>query len=207
MPTSTHRKYRPARRQARAPRASVVRSRRHQLGKTRRTLVTRTRRIRSGFRRHVNRRNVLWSTGALAIGVIAFGLAAAGALSEIAAWELGFAGDGCWFAAAWITGDLRKGQDSHLRKAATQAKSYAAVCGEPTVDGTACKNRGRCPHHRGGRSVRTGSTPGPRKRSSQSRTRSSVTSIGTKTTHTSTRNKGRWTAHGRQVAPKRNQAP
>jgi hypothetical protein len=105
-------------------------------------------------RRMAKRKGAVYGLAALAVASVAFTLAVTGALSEVAAFELGLASEGATFAAGWIIGDLRKPADqSKLKRTAAAAKARATLCGAPTVDGTPCRNRGKCPHHRGGGST------------------------------------------------------
>jgi hypothetical protein len=111
--------------------------------RTRKSIGNRVRRINK-------RRGAVYGVLALGVAAVAFSLAFTGAVSEVAAWELGLAGEGLHFGVAWIVGDLRKPEaQSTLKNTAQAMKTRAAVCGAPTVDGSACKNRGRCPHHQG----------------------------------------------------------
>jgi hypothetical protein len=124
--------------------------------RTRKSIGNRVRRINK-------RRGAVYGVLVLSVAAVAFSLAFTGAVSEVAAWELGLASEGLNFGVAWIVGDLRKPEgQSKLKNTAQAMKTRAAVCGAPTVDGSPCKNRGRCPHHQGksggGKSARSNTT-------------------------------------------------
>jgi hypothetical protein len=116
-----------------------------------RTFGQQSKSITRSSRKMARRKGAVYGLGALALASVAFTLAFTGAVSEIAAWELGVASDGLYFGVGWIVGDLRKPPDqSKLKRTAAAAKARAALCGAPTVEGKPCQRRGKCPHHKGG---------------------------------------------------------
>jgi hypothetical protein len=109
-----------------------------------------TTRMRSSHRRINKRKGAIWSIVALGVAATAFSFAVTGVVSDIAAAEFGLATQGVFIIGDWVRRDVQKpaGQ-SKIKNTAAAMKAHAALCGAPTVDGTPCKNRGRCPHHGG----------------------------------------------------------
>lgn len=114
--------------------------------------------------RRPRRRSAIFGLLTLGVAATAFTLTAVGSLSQIAAFELGLAAEGMALGTAWLIGENKDGATgaSRAKAKAKAIKTHAALCGAPTDDGTPCKRRGNCPHHKGGGSA--GSGTGARKR-------------------------------------------
>lgn len=139
------------RRIRRAPPASSSRGwqqRKARITHTNRRLQTGSRSVRHYVKRRARTRPGIFGILTLGIAATAFTLIAIGSISQLAAWELGLAAEGVAFGTAWLLGDRANGQPSPAKQVI--AKARASLCGAPTLDGTPCKKRGRCPHHQGG---------------------------------------------------------
>lgn len=107
-------------------------------------------------KRLMRKRGAIFGVLSLAVAITAFALVTVDAVTTLAAWELGVAGEGLSFGVAMIIGEKPE-QPGAVGRKAKQAAAYIRGhdCGAPTTDQTPCKKRVRhgvahCHLHGGG---------------------------------------------------------